>query len=57
MCVRCHNAAVSDPHGLCPTCELHVQLETLYGLKRLGDYLAAWAQFDAWEAERRLEQR
>jgi hypothetical protein len=57
MCVRCQAVEASDPHGLCPTCELYVQLETLYGLKRLGDYLAAWAQFDAWEAEHRLEPR
>jgi hypothetical protein len=55
MCIRCHTVEASDPHGLCPTCELYVQLETLYGLRRLGDYLAAWAQFDAWEAEHRLE--
>jgi hypothetical protein len=48
MCIRCNNADASEPLGLCPVCAVQTRLEFGRGLRRLGDYLAAWAAFDAW---------
>ena len=34
--------------GLLPTCVIHTRIEIVTGLRRLTEYLAAWAAFDDW---------
>jgi hypothetical protein len=53
MCIRCHTANAHEPLGLCPACAVRTRLELASGLRRLTDYLAAWAAFDDWCRSRR----
>jgi hypothetical protein len=48
ICVRCDNAPAPEPLGFCPTCVVQTRIEMVAGLRRLGEYLAAWAAFDEW---------
>jgi hypothetical protein len=53
-CVRCGERAALEPVGCCPVCLIQTRIEFVAGLRRLGEYLAAWAAFDEWcRAERR----
>jgi hypothetical protein len=47
-CVRCRTAAAPEPHGYCPACVVHTRIEIVTGLRRLTEYLGAWAAFDEW---------
>jgi hypothetical protein len=52
--VRCGERAASEPVGCCPACLVQTRIEFVAGLRRLGEYLAAWEAFDDWcRAERR----
>jgi hypothetical protein len=53
MCIRCHTTDAPEPFGLCPACAVRTRLELASGLRRLADYLAAWAAFDDWCRTRR----
>jgi hypothetical protein len=48
LCSRCGTAPVAEPLGLCGPCVVNVRVECVAGLRRLGEYLAAWAAFDDW---------
>ena len=48
MCVRCGTTAAPESQGYCPTCVIHTRIEIVTGLRRLTEYLAAWAAFDDW---------
>ena len=48
LCSRCGTAPVTEPLGLCGPCVVNVRVECVAGLRRLGEYLAAWAAFDDW---------
>jgi hypothetical protein len=47
-CIRCHSVETPDPAGYCPACVVHSRVEVVTGLRRLSQYLAAWAAFDEW---------
>jgi hypothetical protein len=47
-CVRCRTAAAHEPPGYCPACVVHTRIEIVTGLRRLTEYLGAWAAFDEW---------
>jgi hypothetical protein len=47
-CIRCNDASAPEPLGLCTPCAMHTRLEVVAGLRRLHNYLDAWANFDAW---------
>jgi hypothetical protein len=47
-CVRCNEREAPEPLGLCSPCVVHTRLEVSAGLRRLGNYLTAWADFDQW---------
>jgi hypothetical protein len=53
MCIVCRESEADPALELCPLCEASVRLEVAEGLYRLGRYLAAWAEFDAWLRARR----
>jgi hypothetical protein len=55
MCVRCGCPHICDPLGLCLSCSIEIRQEFYSGLQRLNEYLAAWAAFQAWEAEQAVE--
>ena len=48
MCIRCgeHEAPPDRPY--CVHCAFAVRAEVEDGLRRLSDYLGAWAAFDEW---------
>jgi hypothetical protein len=48
MCIRCHTVDIAEPLDLCPSCSVHTRIELATGLRRLAEYLAAWAAFDEW---------
>jgi len=52
MCVRCMQEKAPEPLGLCAACALHTRIELTSAVARLEHYLAAWAAFDDWLAER-----
>jgi hypothetical protein len=52
MCVRCMQEKAPEPLGLCAACALHTRIELTSAVARLERYLAAWAAFDDWLAER-----
>jgi hypothetical protein len=54
MCVRCGTPHVSDPLGLCLACTIELRREFYAGLEQLMAYLASWAAFQEWEAERAI---
>jgi hypothetical protein len=47
-CIRCTTAKAPEPLGLCTTCVVQTRIELASGIRRLGEYLAAWAAFDDW---------
>jgi ribosomal protein L37E len=47
-CIRCGNDEAHDEQSYCPQCAIASRVEVLSGMRRLGDYLAAWAAFDEW---------
>jgi hypothetical protein len=47
-CVRCRTAVAPEPPGYCPVCVVHTRIEIVTGLRRLTEYLGAWAAFDDW---------
>jgi hypothetical protein len=50
MCIRCGEAEVDHELGICERCALPTCVEYLTGLKRLEEYLEAWAAFRAFES-------
>jgi hypothetical protein len=48
MCIRCHEHETSSERPYCVHCTFAVRAEVEDGLRRLADYLSAWAAFDAW---------
>jgi hypothetical protein len=57
MCICCGSPHISAPPGLCLACSIDLRREFYSGLERLGEYLAAWAAFQDWEAEQAVEAR
>ena len=55
MCIRCGEIQAAGPLGLCVVCAIQTRIEISQGLRELTRYLEAWAQFDAWLAEREPE--
>jgi len=51
-CIRCRGAEAAEPLGLCPACTIAVRVELSGGFKLLGSYLANWAAFESWLADR-----
>ncbi len=47
-CIRCNKGSAPEPLGLCASCVMHTRVEVAAGLRRLGRYLNAWADFDEW---------
>ena len=54
MCICCRENPTFGGRPYCPPCTLAVRDEVERGLTRLGDYLRAWAEFQAWCADRRV---
>jgi hypothetical protein len=52
MCIRCQENETLPDRPYCVHCIFAVRAEVEDGLRRLGDYLAAWAAFEAWDAAR-----
>jgi hypothetical protein len=52
MCIRCGDHETPADRSYCVHCTFAVRAEVEDGLRRLADYLAAWAAFDAWCASR-----
>jgi hypothetical protein len=48
MCIRCGEYETPDGRPYCIHCTFAVRAEVEDGMRRLGDYLRAWAAFDAW---------
>jgi hypothetical protein len=51
MCIRCNEVEVSDALGYCSSCLVHARIEFSAGFRRLTQYLAAHAAFEAWLRE------
>jgi hypothetical protein len=47
-CIRCGTEEAHDAQAYCAQCAIASRVEVLSGMRRLGDYLAAWAAFDEW---------
>ena len=47
-CIRCGSEEAHDAQAYCAQCAIASRVEVLSGMRRLGDYLAAWAAFDEW---------
>jgi hypothetical protein len=52
MCIRCNRNETPPDRVYCVHCTFAVRAEVEDGLRRLADYLASWAAFDAWDAAR-----
>jgi hypothetical protein len=52
VCVRCGQSEAPQPLGYCRQCAGEARAEARDGVKRLGEYLTAWAAFDEWLRER-----
>jgi hypothetical protein len=48
MCIRCHENETPTDRPYCIHCTFAVRAEVEDGLRRLADYLTAWAAFDQW---------
>jgi hypothetical protein len=46
---------VAEPLGLCAVCAIQTRIEVSEGLRQLGRYLGAWADFGIWLETRGLE--
>lgn len=53
-CIRCGEAPAVDEDGYCGHCHWTVRAEVAQGFADLAVYLAAWARFAAWCADRGL---
>ena len=51
-CIRCGDVEAPDAQGYCKECVLEARSEVSAGMRRLTEYLAAWAAFDAWLQDR-----
>ena len=51
-CIRCGNVEAREASGYCVPCAVTSRLEVLAGMRKLSDYLAAWAAFDEWLRQR-----
>jgi hypothetical protein len=49
MCILCRKRHAPQDLDYCPPCSLVARLEVARGLRRFEEYLAAHAQFSAWE--------
>ena len=47
-CISCGDDPPADASGYCKPCQLEARREVTVGMRRFGDYLAAWAAFDEW---------
>jgi hypothetical protein len=54
MCVHCGSPHICDPLGFCLSCTIELRREFYAGLEELYAYLASWAAFRDWEADRAL---
>jgi hypothetical protein len=53
MCIRCREQEAAPGRPYCVHCTFAVRAEVDDGLRRLAQYLGAWAAFDFWcEAHR-----
>jgi hypothetical protein len=52
MCIRCNEHETPPDRLYCVHCTFAVRAEVEDGLRRLAEYLAAWAAFEAWDAAR-----
>ena len=52
MCIYCDEQTHLELDGCCPTCLVDYRIEVALGIRRLGDYLAAWSAFEDWCRER-----
>jgi hypothetical protein len=52
MCIRCGDHETPPDRAYCVHCTFAVRAEVEDGLRKLSQYLAAWAAFDAWCAAR-----
>jgi hypothetical protein len=52
MCIRCGEHETPPDRPYCVHCTFAVRAEVEDGLRKLADYLSAWAAFDAWCASR-----
>jgi hypothetical protein len=52
MCIRCSDETTLPGRPYCIHCTFVVRAEVEDGLRKLAEYLSAWAAFDAWCAER-----
>ena len=48
MCIRCGKDEVADALDYCTVCVVQTRVEVSGGIRRLAQYLAAWAAFDDW---------
>jgi hypothetical protein len=48
MCIRCGERETAPDRPYCVHCTFAVRAEVEDGLRKLADYLSAWAAFDAW---------
>jgi hypothetical protein len=53
MCIRCREYETAPDRPYCIHCTFAVRAEVEEGLRRLADYLGAWAAFDEWCAAHR----
>jgi hypothetical protein len=52
MCIRCGENETAPDRPYCVHCTFAVRAEVEDGLRKLADYLSAWAAFDEWCASR-----
>jgi hypothetical protein len=57
MCIRCGARDAVWPDDLCGPCGFYTRIEVSRGLRRLSDYLGAWAAFEEWERAQPQEPR
>lgn len=55
MCVRCHWRAACYGDDHCHLCAFATRMEAARGLRRLDEYLGAWAAFEDWLERRGSE--
>src|SRR3982751_1849555 len=48
MCIRCGEHETPPDRPYCVHCTFAVRAEVEDGLRKLADYLSAWAAFDEW---------
>jgi hypothetical protein len=48
MCIRCGEHETPPDRPYCIHCTFAVRAEVEDGIRRLSEYLGAWAEFDRW---------